>query len=253
MSGHSHFATIRRTKEVKDAQKGRVFSKHSKAISVAVKTGGGPSPDSNYKLRMAMDAARADNMPKDSIERAVAKASSEAQNLEEIRYEGFGPDGIAVMVEVTTDNKNRTSQEIKNLFERNGGSMGGPGSVSFNFDPKGLLLVKKDASQNADEQMLKLIDAGADDIQDEVDGLEVYTSPESLSKVRSELEAQDQTIIKSELIQRPKTFIDITDFTKAKKALAFLEKVEEQDDVQKVFVNLNIPDEVLNKLEEDSL
>ena len=252
MSGHSHFATIRRTKEVKDAQKGRVFSKHSRAISIAVKTGGGPSPDSNYKLRMAIDAARADNMPKDSIERAIAKASTEADNLEEIKYEGFGPDGFAVIVEVTTDNKNRTSQEVKNLFERNGGSMGGPGSVSFNFKTKGFLLIKRDDT-SLDDQMLKIIDAGAEDFQEADDGMEVFTSPDKLSQVRKNLEDQGMVIVKSELIQKPINTVDINDANKAQKALSFLDKLEDQDDVQKVFANLNIPGDVFKNIQNTNL
>src|SRR3989344_6041026 len=150
MSGHSKWATIHRSKEVKDAKRGNLFAKMGRAISIAVKAGGGPDPSANFKLRVAIEKARAADMPKENIERAIAKAS-EGGALEEVTYEGFGPGGIGVIVEAATDNKNRTAQEIKNAFERGGGNLAGPGSVSFNFEQKGFLLVKK--TDKPDEQM----------------------------------------------------------------------------------------------------
>ncbi len=153
MSGHSHYATIKRQKGMKDAAKGKVFSKMGRAITIAVKSGGGISdPNANYKLRMAVDAARAVNMPKENIERAISKAAGHSQSLDEIIYEGFGPGGVGIIVEAATDNRNRTAQEIKNIFERGGGNLGGPGSVAFNFDPKGLIVVKK--GEASEPQML---------------------------------------------------------------------------------------------------
>jgi YebC/PmpR family DNA-binding regulatory protein len=246
MSGHSHYATIKRQKGLKDAQKGKIFSKHGRAISIAVKTGGGPDSSSNYKLRMAIESARRDNMPKENIERAISKGASGGENLEEIVYEGFGPEGIAVMVEVTTDNRNRSAQEIKNLFERGGGNMGGPGSVAFNFDQKGLVVVEKEG--NLDEQQLKLIDAGVEDVEDTDNGLEVYVAPHELSDKSKDIQEMGIKVLSSELVQKPKNFNTVSDPAKAQKALSFLEKLEESEDVQNVFTNIDIPAEVLEKV-----
>lgn len=248
MSGHSHFATIKRQKGLKDAAKGKVFSKMGRAISIAVKTGGGGDPDSNYKLRMAVDTARAANMPKDTIERAISKAQSEAQNLEEVIYEGFGPSGVGIMVLVTTDNRNRTSQEMKNIFERGGGSLAGPGSVAFNFELQGLITVKK--SNNTEEQMLLLIDAGAEDIQDTNDVFEVYVLPDKLAQIKDKLVASGFVIDSFSLIQRPKTFVNITELSQVSKTLKLLESFDDHDDVQAVYSNFDAPEEILNQVKE---
>ena len=232
MSGHSHYATIKRQKEVKDAAKGNVFSKHVKAIMLAARAGG--DPDSNFKLRVAMDKARADNMPKGNIDRAIAKATSDSKSLEEIVYEGFGPSGIVVMVEVATDNKNRTAQEIKNLFEKGGGTLAGPGAVSYNFDNKGFLLIKK--SDDPDSQTLSLIDLGAEDITDSDDGLEVYVSPEKLSQERKKFLDAGFEVMETELQMKPKTLVEVTD-EEAVKITKFLDSFHEHDDVQKVYTN----------------
>src|SRR3989344_2036346 len=226
MSGHSHYATIKRQKEAKDAARGNLFSKLARAITIATKSGGGPDPDSNFKLRVVMDAARAANMPKENIERAISKASG-PETLEEVTYEGYGPSGVAVVVEAATDNRNRTGQEIKNIFERGGGSLAGPGSVAFNFEPKGLILLKK--ANKVEEQMLKLIDVGVDDIQETDDALEVYVSPDKLSEIRTKLIDQGYDITTSEIIRRAKNFQIVEDPSAAKKVLDFLEVLEEQD------------------------
>lgn len=244
MSGHSHFATIKRQKAVNDAAKGNLFSKLARAIMVAAK--GGADPDMNFKLRVEIDKARAASMPKENIDRAIAKATTEAANLNEITYEGFGPGGIAVIINVTTDNKNRSAQEIKNLFERAGGSMAGPGAVSFNFESKGFILVKK--LDDSETQMLTMIDLGVEDVSDSPDGIEVYTAPEKLNEERKKFEESGFEIIETELVMKPKNFQTITDPSVAAKALTFLETVEEHDDVAKVFSNLDIPDEVMQKL-----
>ena len=245
MSGHSHYATIHRAKEANDAQKGKAFSKIAREIAIAVRLGGGSDPDSNSKLRVAMEHARGVNMPKDNVERAISKASSTAENLEQVIYEGFGPSGVGIMVDTTTDNRNRTGQEIKNILERSGGNMAGPGSVSFNFEPRGLIVVKKDA--DVQEQMLKLIDAGVDDLDETSDGVEVYVSGEMLSSIRTELETKGFTVLSAELIQRPKNFIIIEDEGVASRLLNLLDKLEEHDDVQRVYANLDIPEEILKK------
>ncbi|MBU0569612.1 YebC/PmpR family DNA-binding transcriptional regulator [Patescibacteria group bacterium] len=240
MSGHSKWSTIKHKKAATDAVRGKLFSKFSRAISVAVKTGGGGDLDSNHKLRMVVDKAKSVNMPKDRIENAIKRASSEGENLDEIVYEGFGPNGIAVMVEVATDNRNRAAQEIKSIFEKGGGSLGGPGSVSFNFTPKGLLLVK--GQGNVEEQMLKLIDLGVEDIEEVEGDLEIYVSPDILSETRKKLEADGYKVLSTELVQKPNNFQTINDSAKATKALTFLDNLEEHEDVLRVFANLDIPE-----------
>jgi len=244
MSGHSHYATIKRQKEVKDAARGNMFSKLAKAISIAAKTGGGPDPNSNFKLRVAIDKARGFNMPKDNIERAISHASG--GTLDEVTYEGFGPSGVAIIVEVATDNRNRTGQEIKNIFERAGGSLAGPGAVSFNFEAKGQLVVKKEG--DAEAQMLKLIDAGAEDMEDTEDGIEVHVPSEKLSQVSKDLTEGGFTVTSTELVQKPKNYVTVADPSHANKVISFLDALNEQEDVQKVFANLDIPDEILAKL-----
>jgi YebC/PmpR family DNA-binding regulatory protein len=242
VSGHSHYSTIKRAKEAKDAQKGRIFSKMARAISIAVKSGGSTDPAANYKLRMVIEEARSYNMPKENIERAIMRAGTEAEAIEEVKYEGYGPAGIAVIVEATTDNRNRTGQEIKNIFERAGGSLAGPGSVSFNFETKGLAVVKKEA--NVQNQILKLIDLGIEDFQEENDSIEVYINPENISQTRDKLEAQNFEIISAGIVEKPKNYQTVSGAREAEHALDFLEKLEEQEDVQKVFTNLDIPDDL---------
>jgi len=246
VSGHSHFATIKRAKEAKDLQKGKTFSKHARAISLAVKAGGGSDPTSNYKLRMAIEAARADNLPKENIERAIQKASSEAQNLEEFVYEGFGPFGVSVIVEAATDNRNRTAQELKNIFERGGGNLGGPGSVAYNFESKGMIKVEK--SQDVNAQILFLIDLGVDDYEEVGNELILYTPYEKTGELRDLISSKNYNVISAQAIRKAKNFIDINDIEKAKKLFSFLEKIEEHDDVQNVYSNENVSDEVIDQL-----
>ena len=245
MSGHSHYATIKRQKEAKDAARGQIFSKLAKAISIAVKTGGGANPDTNYKLRVAIDKAKTANMPKVNIERAISKGTG-GGTLEEIKYEGFGPGGIAVILEAATDNRNRTVQEIKGLFERGGGSLAGPGAVSFNFVSKGLLVVKK--KKDTEAQILELIDLGVEDVDEVEDGLEIYVEGSKLNETKKALEKEGLKVISSELVQKPKTLQTVSDKKTAAKALAFLNNLEDYEDVQKVFANLDIPEEVMKKL-----
>ena len=244
MSGHSHFATIKRQKAVNDAAKGNLFSKMARAIMIAAKSGG--DPDMNFKLRFEIDKARAVSMPKENIERAIAKATTEAANLEEITYEGFGPGGIGVMIEVASDNKNRTAQEIKNLFDRAGGSMGGPNSVAFNFESKGFMVVKK--KEDPDAQMLQLIDAGAEDIEDVGDSFEIYVAPDKLGQIHKALVAAGFEVTETELQMKPKNFVTITDPSTAGKIMKFIDEVESHDDVQNVFINADIPDDVMSKI-----
>jgi YebC/PmpR family DNA-binding regulatory protein len=245
MSGHSHFATIKRKKEVTDAAKGKMFSRMSRAIQIAIKTGGGPDPSTNYKLRMAIDSAKSVNMPKSNIDRILAR-SAEASAIDEVNYEGYGPEGVGVVVEVATDNKNRTAQEIKNIFERGGGTLAGPGAVSYNFESKGLLIVKKLA--DGDAQMLTLIDAGVDDIEESDDVLEVYVAPNKTGETKEKLETLGFEVTSFQLIKQPKSYMTIADPAKASKVLGFLNNLEEHDDVQNVFANVDIPESVLNQI-----
>lgn len=235
MSGHSHYSTIKRAKEANDQQRGKIFSKLAREISIAVREGGGADPGFNYKLRMVLDKARAANMPKDNIERALKK--SEGGNLEQITYEGFGPGGVGFVVQAATDNRNRSSQEIKNIFDRAGGSLAGPGAVSFNFENKGLMVIAKEGDPN--EQMLRLIDAGVEDIEDTDDGLEVYTQPDKLAQIRTKLEAVGFTVVSAELYLKPKSLMPVSDPAAVKKVLSLVAALDEHDDVQNVFTNLD--------------
>jgi YebC/PmpR family DNA-binding regulatory protein len=235
MSGHSHFATIKRQKGLKDAAKGNIFSKLSKTISLAIRSGGNANPEMNFKLRVAIDKARENNMPKENIDRILKTAMDKMENIEEIAYEGFGPFGIGVIVETATDNKNRTAQEMKNIFEKGGGSLGGPNSVAYNFENKGFLLVNK--AEDVDSQTLTLIDLGVDDIEVRDDGLEVFTAPEKLKETSEKIEAAGFTVTKMELTMVPKNFVELTDPGQIEKATKFLESFEDHDDVQRVFSN----------------
>ena len=245
MSGHSKWSTIKHKKAAKDITRGKLFSKLGRGISIAVKTGGGPDPASNHKLRVAIEAARAANMPKTNIERAISKAS-EAGNLEEVTYEGFAPEGVGVLVETATDNRNRTSQEMKAIFERGGGSMAGPGAVSFNFEPKGLIHVKK--GSDAETQLLTLIDLGVEDAEESGDIVEVYTEANLLSQTKDKIDKEGFEVTNAELVQKPKTLQKVSNEASAKKTIDLLQTLEDHDDVQKVFANVDIDPEILDKV-----
>lgn len=243
MSGHSHFATIKRQKESKDETRGKIFSKMARLITIAVKTGGGPNIDGNYKLQAVVEKARSFNMPKDNIERAINRAGAGA-NLEEITYEGFGPGGSSVIVEVATDNKNRTVAQIKGILEKGGGGLGSPGSALYNFESKGLVLVEKEA--DLDSQILKLIDLGAEDVEVTEDGIEVWVLPNKLVEEKGVLAEAHQKVRESELVLRPKNHIVISDSRLAEKMIAMLEALEDHDDVQRVYANVDFPVNTLN-------
>lgn len=247
MSGHSKWSTIKRKKQAEDIKKGKVFSKLSRAITVAVRTGGDPDPETNPRLRMEIERAKSANMPKENIKRAIDRANKEGEDLEEVDYEGYGPKGIAVIVEATTDNKNRTAQEIKNFFEKGGGKLAGPGAVSYNFEPRGLLLVEKKG--NSEQQMLELIDAGAQDVEEAKEGIEVYTVYEELAKTAEKIKEKGFEISSMEPIKEAKSNKKIEDEGSASKVLKFLRRLEDHDDVQKVFSNVDIPDEIVDKID----
>lgn len=237
MSGHSKWSTIKRQKGVNDAKRGQLFSKLTRAITLAAKQGG-PSSDANLRLKLAIDQARSSNMPKENIERAVANATTSAGSLQEVLYEGYGPYGVAILVETATDNKNRTAQEMKNAFEKSGGSLGSPGSVAFQFEQKGLIsLLKGDDPQAT---MLKVIDAGVEDIIETPNDIEVYTTPGELSGTRDKIEKLGLAVSSVELTFKPKSTVPLSD-KETEKILTFLEILDGHEDVQRVFANINFP------------
>jgi len=246
MSGHSKWATIKRQKGANDAKRGQLFTKLSKAITIAVRQGGGvPDPDSNFRLRLAIEAARTANMPKDNIERAIDRASGkQAAILEEATYEGFGPGGFSVVVEAYTDNKLRTVSEVKNIFNKSGGNMGAQGSVMYQFEKKGVITVEKNG-KSLDDIFLIAADSGVEDIEDA--GVEVllYTKPEDVTKIKDELSKNSLKVKTFELVFRPVVISAISDKNSAERALSFIDKLESLDDVQRVYANFDIPDELI--------
>jgi len=246
MSGHSKWATIKRQKGANDAKRGQLFTKLSKAITITVRQGGGVAdPDSNFRLRLAVEAARAANMPKDNIDRAIQRASGkQAETLEEAVYEGFGPGGFSVVVETFTDNKLRTVSEVKNVFNKNGGNMGAQGSVMYQFEKKGVITVEK-AGKSLDDIFLIAADSGIDDIEDADENVLLYTKPDDVTKIKDELSKNGLTVNTFELIFKPIVLNGISDKVSAERALSFIDKLESLDDVQRVSANFDIPDELI--------
>ena len=234
MSGHSKWSTIKRKKGANDQARGKAFSKLSKAISLAVKTGGSDNPDFNYKLRIAIDAAKTENMPKDTIDRAIKKAS-ETGDLSEVTYEGFGPEGVQFLIEIATDNKNRTSAEIKSLLQKAGGNLGGPGSVSFNFDPVGFILLTK--VEDKEEATLDLIDMGAENVEETAGGLEVHVPTTELSDFTKALTDKGYIIAESAMIQLPKTLQKIEGEKLQERITKLMSDLDDHEDVQNVYTN----------------
>lgn len=237
MSGHSKWSTIKRQKGVTDQKRGQIFTKLSKAITLAVKQSGITDPNSNFKLRLAIDAARAANMPKDNIDRAISRASGkDAANVEEQVYEGFGPGGFSVIVEAVTDNKNRTSSEIRSIFDKNGGSFATPGAVSYLFESKGEIAVEK--NKPLDDVFLVAAENGAEDVIESDDVYLVYTKPDDLGSVKNALEGEGFSILSAAIVRKP-TSLTKLDSVQSEKANAFLEKLEDNEDVSEVYSNLD--------------
>lgn len=249
MSGHSKWSQIKRQKGVADIKKGQVFTKLARAITVAVKSGGSADPNSNFKLRLAIEQARAVNMPKDSIERAVEHGLSKAGDLdfEELVYEGYGPGGIAVLVEATTENRNRTASAIKNIFEKSGGNLASPGAVMWQFSKEGLILVELDG-KTAEEIILGAADLGAEDAIEVEDGVEIYTKPEELEDIKRKLFDRGFKVEIAEISARPQNTVVINDSEVAKKVLDFVDRLDSDEDVQKVYANFDISKEILGQL-----
>lgn len=245
MSGHSKWSTIKRKKGAADAKRGKIFTKLIKEITVAARMGGGDS-DGNPRLRSAIAAAKTDNMPKDNIERAIKKGTGELEGAvyEEVTYEGYGPGGIAVLVDCMTDNRNRTVADIRHYFSKSGGNLGESGCVSWMFDKKGSLLVDK-ATISEEELMDVALEAGAEDMIEEENEFQVLTAPEDFDAVREALETAGVSFIEAAVLMIPKNTVDVVDEKTAKQVLRLLEKLEDHDDVQSVSANFDIPDELM--------
>ena len=244
MSGHSKWSTIKRQKGVTDAKRGALFTKVAREISVAARQGGG-DPDANYRLRLAVEKARSVNMPSDNIKRTIDKATGggEADQFEEIVYEGYGPGGVAVLVEAATDNRNRTAAEVRSIFTKTGGQLAGSGAVAWQFEPRGLIAVARDGSVDVDEVALAAIDAGAEDVETDDDTIEIYTSPSDLEAVRKALEGAGVPVESAENTMVAKQTVEL-DSNKARQALRLVEMLEDLDDVQRVTANFDIPEDV---------
>ena len=239
MSGHSKFANIKHKKEKNDAAKGKVFTIIGREIAVAVKEGG-PDPENNSKLRDCIAKAKANNMPNDTIERGIKKAAGDANavNYEHVTYEGYGPNGIAIIVEALTDNKNRTAANVRSAFTKGNGSIGTQGCVSYSFDEKGQIIIdKEECDMNADDLMMMALDAGAEDFSEEEDSFEILTAPEDFSAVRETLEKEGIPMAEAEVRMIPQNYVTLTDETAIKNLQRTLDLLDEDDDVQNVFHN----------------
>ncbi|MDY7010275.1 MAG: YebC/PmpR family DNA-binding transcriptional regulator [Planctomycetota bacterium] len=251
MSGHSHWATIRRSKAANDAKRGRLWSKLARRIIVAAKSGGG-NPDENLQLRYAIDDAKSANLPKDTIKNAIKKGTGElgAENYERIIYEGYGPGGVAVMVECLSDNRNRTVPELRKIFERAGGQLGETNCVAWMFEQKGMFTI--DASAVEEDALIEIcLDAGADDVKKEGDVFEVTCEVADFRAVKEAIAQKGVETIVAEIAMIPDTTVEVGS-DKARQVLNLMEELEDHDDVQNVFANFDIPDDVVALLETDS-
>ncbi|MDE3191861.1 MAG: YebC/PmpR family DNA-binding transcriptional regulator [Acidobacteriota bacterium] len=248
MSGHSKWSTIKHKKGAADAKRGKLFSKLTRAIIVAAKEGGG-DPSANLALQNAIEKARSYSMPKDTIDRAIAKGSgadADAAAFETVVYEGFGPSGVAVIVEALTDNRNRTAGEVRHTFAKNDGNLGGSGAVAWLFERRGVVIVRDTGARSAeDELLLAAAEGGADDVARDGSTFQVTSEPEHLASVREAVEAAGFTVDAAELTMVPKTTVEVADENEAKKVLRLMDQLEDNDDVQDVYANFDIPERVL--------
>lgn len=242
MAGHSKWANIKHRKGKQDALRGKLFTKIGKEIQVAVKEGG-PNPEANARLRDVIAKAKANNMPMDNIQRAIKRATGELKdvNYEEIIYEGYGPNGVAVIVQALTENRNRTAGDVRHIFEKFGGNLGATGCVSFLFEKKGLIIVEKEEGIDEDSLMMMALDAGAEDFSSEEDAFEITTAPEDFSKVREALENNGIKLASAEVSMIPSTYVAL-DGEAAEKFEKLLDRLEENDDVQNVWHNAEFPE-----------
>ena len=246
MSGHSKWSSIKHKKGAADAKRGQLFSKLSRAIIVAAKEGGG-DPANNMSLQNAIEKAKSYSMPKDNIDRAIAKGSgadADAEAFETIVYEGYGPEGVAVIVEALTDNRNRTAADVRHLFAKHGGNLGTAGAVAWQFDRRGVVVVP---SEGVDEEELLLVaaDGGAEDIEQDGTVFQVTSAPEALAAVRQAIQGAGFSVDSAELMLVPKTTVEIGDEQKARQVMRLIDALEENDDVQDVYANFDIPEQVL--------
>ena len=239
MSGHSKFANIKHKKEKNDAAKGKLFTIIGKEIAVAVKEGGA-DPDNNSKLRDVIAKAKANNMPNDTIERGIKKAAGNASaiNYETVRYEGYGPNGTAIIVDALTDNRNRTAANVRNCFTKGNGNVGAQGCVSYMFDEKGqIIIAKEECEMDSDELMMIALDAGAEDFSEEQDSFEVVTDPADFSKVRQTLEDAGVKMAQAEVTMIPQNYVTLTDEESIKRMNIIIDRLDEDEDVQQVYHN----------------
>ncbi|MHC4519434.1 MAG: YebC/PmpR family DNA-binding transcriptional regulator [Planctomycetota bacterium] len=248
MAGHSHWAGIKHKKAANDAKRGKVWSKVARMIIVAARSGGG-DPSANLSLRYAIDKAKAANMPKDTIEKAIKKGTGDLDgaNYEEVLYEGYGPSGVAIMVEALTDNRNRTGPEIKRIFEKHGGSLGTTGCVNWMFSKKGLITVGT-ANVGEDDLMELALGAGAEDMENTGEVYEITCDPGAYEELKKALEAKEIPMEVAEISMMPQTMIGIDDEAVAKRIVSLMEAFDDHDDVQNAYANFDIPDEVMVKL-----
>ncbi len=247
MSGHSKWASIKHKKAVVDSRRGKLFTKLARAITVAAREGGG-DPAANFTLAAAIEKAKGYSMPKDNIQRAIVRgtgAGGADDQIERVVYEGYGPGGVAILVEALTDNRNRTGSEVRHAFDRHGGSLGEPGSVAWQFEKRGVVLV--DASRYGEEDLLAAIDAGAEDVAEDGDLLKVIADPSSLAEVRATLEAAGVEIQAAELAMEPKTVVEVGAESDARALMRLMEALDEHDDVEAVHANFDIPDALLEQ------
>jgi YebC/PmpR family DNA-binding regulatory protein len=252
MSGHSKWASIKHKKAATDAKRGQLFTKLARAIAIAAREGGG-DPDANFALAAAIEKAKGYSMPKDNIQRAIDRgtgAGSGDEQIERVVYEGYGPGGAAVLVDALTDNRNRTSAEFRHTFDKHGGSLGEPGSVAWQFEKKGVILV--DAGRYSEEDLLVAIDAGAEDVTADGDALKVLSEPQDLSAVRAALAESGVEVASSELVMEPKTTVDVDKESDARAVMRLMDAFDDHDDVDGVHANFDIPESLLEQAEATS-
>jgi YebC/PmpR family DNA-binding regulatory protein len=243
MSGHSKWSQIKRQKGANDVKRGATFTKVTREIAIAARAGGG-DPDGNFRLRLAVEKARSVNMPADNIKRAIERATgaSESDQFEEIVYEGYGPGGVAILVEAATDNRNRTAADVRSRFAKAGGQLAASGAVAWQFEPRGFITVNRSGA-DPDDIALAAIDAGAEDVDTETDPLEIYTSPGDLERVRRAIEVSGAQVEHAENAMIAKQTVDLEP-SRARQALRLVEELEDLDDVQRVTANFDIPEEI---------
>ncbi|MBN2211195.1 MAG: YebC/PmpR family DNA-binding transcriptional regulator [Sedimentisphaerales bacterium] len=249
MSGHSHWAGIKHKKALIDNKRGKLWSKLARNVIMAAKSGGG-DPAMNLALRYAIDKAKDANMPKDSIEKAIKRGTGDVEgaNFEEVTYEGYGAGGVAVMCQALTDNRNRTAGEIRKVFDTRGGSLGASGCVAWMFSKKGMFII--DAAKTDEETVMEIaLEAGADDVQTLPDRFEITCTPEVYETVKQAFQAKNIPLESSDLVQSPSNYISVTDENIARKVLDLMEQLEDHDDIQNVYANFDIPDDVMQKIE----